>query len=106
MSNEALAQIKELCHTLDRGVGYRVSGDHSTWDSYTEGKSDFAGEVLELIDKLTIKAEAQRLGLADDEMVQALNIGGRILAHKMTEQEIDDAILHVYQARLDARAGQ
>lgn len=49
---EALARIKALCHTLDRGVGYRVSGDHSTWDAYTEGKSDFAGEVLELIDKL------------------------------------------------------
>lgn len=69
------------------------------------GARDLFNRAADALDG-TLNAEAQRLGLADDEMVQALNIGGRILAHKMTAQEIDDAILRVYQARLDARAGQ
>jgi hypothetical protein len=46
-----LSAVNALCRTMDRGVGYRKPGDHSTWDSYTEGKADFAGEVLELLER-------------------------------------------------------
>lgn len=45
-----LAAIAVACQKMARGVGYRVSGDHETWSSWHEGKSDFAGEVEDIID--------------------------------------------------------
>lgn len=37
------------CASMERGVGYRVSGQHDTWDSYHEGMSDMAGYIEEAI---------------------------------------------------------
>ena len=51
-AKELLAVIEQaiaLCDTMDRGVGYRVQGKIFTWDAYHEGKSDFAGEVENLL---------------------------------------------------------
>jgi hypothetical protein len=47
----AIDAVLALCRSMERGVGYRVSGDHDTWDQYTEGKSDFAAIVEDTITK-------------------------------------------------------
>lgn len=48
---QALRNMLELCARMERGVGYRVSGQHDTWDSYTEGKHDFAMQMMTLIEE-------------------------------------------------------
>lgn len=48
-ATEKLLNIRMLCRTMDRGVGYRNPLDHDTYGAYAEGKSDFAGEVEEIL---------------------------------------------------------
>jgi len=47
----ALDAVLALCRSMERGVGYRVSGNHDTWSQYHEGKSDFAGIVEDTINE-------------------------------------------------------
>lgn len=35
---------------MRRGIGYRVSGRHETWDEYHEGMCDFAGSIERILD--------------------------------------------------------
>lgn len=46
---KALQTVLTKCASMERGVGYRVSGKHDTWDSYHEGMSDMAGYIEEAI---------------------------------------------------------
>ncbi|HEY4536417.1 MAG TPA: hypothetical protein VIG71_10700 [Enteractinococcus sp.] len=46
---KALQAVLAKCASMERGVGYRVSGKHDTWDSYHEGMSDMAGYIEETI---------------------------------------------------------
>jgi hypothetical protein len=46
---KALQAVLTKCASMERGVGYRVSGQHDTWDSYHEGMSDMAGYIEEAI---------------------------------------------------------
>jgi len=46
---KALRAVLAKCASMERGVGYRVSGQHDTWDSYHEGMSDMAGYIEEAI---------------------------------------------------------
>lgn len=46
---KALQAVLAKCASMERGVGYRVSGQHDTWDSYHEGMSDMAGYIEEAI---------------------------------------------------------
>lgn len=50
-AHAVLDEIRERCRAMDRGIGYRVSGDHSTWGEYHEGKHDFAGEIEDILDR-------------------------------------------------------
>lgn len=47
--SKALRAVLAKCASMERGVGYRVSGQHDTWDSYHEGMSDMAGYIEETI---------------------------------------------------------
>ena len=49
-AREKLLKIRLLCKTMDRGIGYRNPLDHDTYGSYAEGKSDFAGQIEDLMD--------------------------------------------------------
>ena len=46
---KALQAVLAKCASMERGVGYRVSGQHDTWDEYHEGMSDMAGYIEEAI---------------------------------------------------------
>ena len=46
---KVLQAVLAKCASMERGVGYRVSGQHDTWDSYHEGMSDMAGYIEETI---------------------------------------------------------
>lgn len=63
-----IAEVRKQCTAMDRGVGYRVSGDHSTWDQYHEGKSDFAGQIEEVLDAAELPQ-----AFTVDEIQTALN---------------------------------
>ena len=39
-----------VCEAAERGVGYRVPGDHSTWDGVHEGRSDLGADIEEAIE--------------------------------------------------------
>ena len=47
--SKALRTVLDVCSAMERGVGYRKSGDHDTWDSYHEGKHDMAMDIEEII---------------------------------------------------------
>ena len=47
--SKALRAVLAKCASMERSVGYRVSGQHDTWDSYHEGMSDMAGYIEETI---------------------------------------------------------
>src|SRR5699024_3263404 len=47
--SKALRTVLDVCAAMERGVGYRKSGDHDTWDSYHEGKHDMAMDIEEII---------------------------------------------------------
>jgi hypothetical protein len=51
----AIEAVLALCRSMDRGVGYRVPGDHSTWGEHAEGKADFAAAVIDAIDEAGVK---------------------------------------------------
>src|SRR5699024_2030406 len=47
--SKALRTVLDVCAAMERGVGYRRSGDHDTRDSYHEGKHDMAMDMEEII---------------------------------------------------------
>lgn len=63
---EKIALIRALVRSLDRGVGYRNPLDHDTYGEYVEGKSDFAGQIEELLDG-TNRVEVTTEFVADAE---------------------------------------
>jgi hypothetical protein len=50
-ARESLALIRIAIRSMDRGVGYRNPYDHDTYGEYAEGKSDFAGDIEEILDR-------------------------------------------------------
>lgn len=120
----ALEEIRRLCRSMDRGVGYRVPGDHSTWGEYHEGKSDFAGLVEEVLDRVDAPAQLPTqvsdtfnhaaedvLGVAgreDDRLVDAVNLVVNAGLHYLEHpgDELDDAIeVHYADTDPDADRG-
>src|SRR5690625_1957575 len=46
---KVLRTVLDVCAATERGIGYRKSGDHDTWDSYPDGEHDKAMDIEEII---------------------------------------------------------
>lgn len=92
------AGIRQRCAAMERGVGYRVSGDHSTWGEYHEGKHDFASEIAELVGE---DGETIRVYTADHISTVANQAAEAVLGIPEDDDErLRDAINLVVNATL------
>lgn len=95
-THAVLDTIRRSCRAMGRGVGYRVPGDHNTWNSYHEGKHDFAGEIEELLDR----TDAPPV-FAQDRISAALNrAADKVCALAPQDERLGDGINLVVNAAL------
>ncbi|WP_181273656.1 hypothetical protein [Brevibacterium oceani] len=85
--------LRGLCRTAE----FRVPGKHETWDSYHEGRSSFANEVEQILDRRKTQAAAiadvsAALNRAADEVLE--------IAHDGDDERLRDAVNLVVNAGL------